>query len=198
MIIISWFLSFIVPIVPFFIEGSYGLEKESRACVISTKVFAGAFYDGVTVSLTPLNVVTVVYGIILYRVHQSSRRIMAIAPITNRGVNDNNVAAPNMKREIKIMQQMLNQSTIISAGGLLMFFLIIWHKIRQQPAPEPLYLLGFNLITIFVSLLTITQFIMNEQVKIIAVQYICPRKPSNIQNTTNQRQIVRSTTNYTT
>jgi hypothetical protein len=81
MIIINWFLGFIMPIVPFFIEGSYGLEKESRACVISTKVFAGSFYDGVTISLTPLNVVTVVYGIILYRVRQSTRRITNIALI---------------------------------------------------------------------------------------------------------------------
>jgi len=191
MIIIDWFLSFLVPIVPFFIESSSGLEKESRGCVISTKVFSGSFYNGVTVSLTPLSVVTVVYGIILYRVHQSTRRITTVVPIINRNVHDNNVAAPNMKRERKIIQQMSTQSSALSLGGLLMFFLIICHKIRQEPAPEPLYLLGFNLITMFVSLLTIIQFIMNEKVKNIAVRYVCPRQPSNIQNTTNQRQFTR-------
>jgi hypothetical protein len=80
-----------------------------------------------------------------------------------------------MKLEAKIMQQMAIQSSTVSGGGLLMFFLIIWHKIRQEPALEPLYLLGFNLITMFTSLLTIAQFIMNEKVKIIAVRYVRPR-----------------------
>ena len=191
MIIINWLLGFILPIVPFFIDGSYGLEKESRGCVIKSEVFAGSFYVGITVSLTPLSVVTIVYGIILHRVRQSGRRVTAIVPNVNRGVPGNNVAAPNLKREAKIMHQMSAQSSIISCGGLPMFFLIIWYKTRQQLAPEPMYLLGFNLITIFVSLMTVAQFIMNAKVKNVVVHYVRPRQPRNIQNTMSQRQITR-------
>jgi hypothetical protein len=187
MIIINWFFAFIVTIVPFFIENSYGLEKESRGCVISSKVFAGAFTAGVTVSLIPLNIVTIIYGIILHRVRQSGKRATTIARSVIKNVLGKNIPTPNMKRQAKIMHQMSINSSILTAGGFPMFFLIIWHEIKQQPAPEPLYVLGFNSITICVSLMTIAQFIMNDKVKSAAVNYIHPRQPSNILNTTSQR-----------
>jgi hypothetical protein len=186
MIVINWFSGFIVTIIPFFIKGSYGLEKESRGCVISSKVFAGAFYAGITVSLIPLNIVTIVYGIILHKVRQSAKRVTAIAPNVIRNVPANNVATPNMKRQAKIMHQMSINSSILSAGGFPMFFLIIWYEIKKQSAPEPLYVLGFNSITICVALMTIAQFIMNEKVKNVAVKYIHPRQLPNTQNTTTQ------------
>ncbi|CAF3997770.1 unnamed protein product [Adineta steineri] len=188
MIIIHWSISFLASSIPFFIESSYGLEKESRACVLTTKVFAGSMYAGVIVCLIPLNTVTIVYAIILYRVRQSTRRITMIVPTTLNGVHRNNIATPNMKREIKIMQQMSTQSSLMSGGGLLMFFLCIWYKI-QHSAPEVLYLLAITLITICVTLLTITQFIMNTKVKNIAMHYIYPRPPATtIQTTTLVRQ----------
>jgi hypothetical protein len=168
MIILNWFLGFTVTIVPFFIKGSYGLEKESRGCVISSKVFAGAFYTGIIISLIPLNTVTIIYGIILHRVRQSANRVTPIA----------SVSTPNMKRQAKIMHQMSINSSILTAGGFPMFFLIIWHEIKQQAAPEPLYVLGFNSITICVALMTIAQFIMNDKVKNVAVNYIHPRQPT--------------------
>jgi hypothetical protein len=181
MIIINWFFAFIVTIVPFFIEGSYGLEKESRGCVISSKVFAGAFTAGVTVSLIPLNIVTIVYGIILHRVRQSGKRAATTARSVIR-----NVSIANMKRQAKIMHQMSINSSILAAGGFPMFFLIIWYKIEKQPAPEPSYVLGFNSITICVLLMTIAQFIMNAKVKSVAVKYIHPRQLPNIKNTISQ------------
>jgi hypothetical protein len=133
-----------------------------------------------------LNTVTIVYGIILHQVRQSAKRVAVIAPSVIRSVPNNNVATPNMKRQAKIMHQMSINSSILTAGGLPMFFLIIWHEIKKQPAPEPLYVLGFNSITICVSLMTIVQFIMNDKVKSVAVKYIHPRQLPNISNTTSQ------------
>jgi hypothetical protein len=187
MIIMNWVLGFTVTIPPFFIKGSYGLEKESRGCVITSKVFAGAFYTGVTISLLPLNTVTTVYGIILHRVRQSGKRVTANAPSVIRSVPGNNVATPNMKRQAKIMHQMSINSSILSTGGFPMFFLIIWHEITKQLAPEPMYVLGFNSITICVLLMTIAQFTMNEKVKNGALKYIRPRQRPNISNTISQQ-----------
>ncbi|CAF1444243.1 unnamed protein product [Rotaria sordida] len=177
-----------LPIVPFSIDGSYGLEEESRSCVLRTEIFAGTLYACVTVCLIPLNAVTIVYGIILYQVRQSTRRVMPFAPSGGPG---NNVATPNMKREVKIMRQMSTQSGMIASGGSLIFVLCIWHGIKKDSAPEPLYLLAFTSITVFALMLTIAQFIMNEKVKSIAVQYICPRQPTIILSTMTQQRVVR-------
>ncbi|CAF3992991.1 unnamed protein product, partial [Rotaria sp. Silwood1] len=97
MIIIQWFIGLLVPVVPFFIKDSYELEKESRACRLTSHTPAGSLYGTITIYVAPLSAVVIVYGIIFYRVRQSTRRIWAIAPTVIRLPANNNVAAPNMK-----------------------------------------------------------------------------------------------------
>ncbi|CAF4346004.1 unnamed protein product [Rotaria sp. Silwood2] len=98
MIIIQWLIGLLVPVVPFFIKDSYELEKESRACRLTSHTPAGSLYGTITIYVVPLSAVIIVYEIIFYRVRQSTRRVWAIAPTVIRLPANNNVAAPNMKR----------------------------------------------------------------------------------------------------
>ncbi len=114
--------------------------------------------------------------IILYHVRQSSRRVTVITITAPR-----QAATPNGKRELKIMQNMSLQSSIISfgVGGILYLVLVIWLATQQHSPPESFYLLAINLISIFTALMMIALFLMNKEVKTIALNYIHRRPPSN-------------------
>lgn len=70
------------------------------------------------------------------------------------------------------MRQMFRQTSTLIFGGLMYLFLIIWHVSREQSLPQPLYLLGFNFLTISIVLANIIQFIMNKKVKQVILDVI--------------------------
>ncbi|CAF4108107.1 unnamed protein product [Rotaria sp. Silwood2] len=162
---------FLVPTLPLvFIHGSFGLEVESRGCVLTSKAFSAAIFCATASFSVPLSLVIVVYGIIFYNVRQSTRRVMPF-------VSNNNISSTknNAKRELKIVQQLVIQSGCLSCGGIFYLINILWHKLSDIPLPKPMYLIGFSFMTNMISLMTVFQFFMNRNVKEIVVPHICKR-----------------------
>jgi hypothetical protein len=124
--------------------------------------------------------VTIIYGIIICHIHQSTRRIAQAAPSVITGTHRRGFLGPNMKRELKVMQNMSVQTTLISLGGILSLVLDIWHITRPDPPPESIYLLSFELISIFTTFMIIALFLMNNAVKNIVWGYIFRKPPANM------------------
>jgi hypothetical protein len=143
--------------------------------------------------LIPLNVVTIVYGLILHRARQSTRRIALVRPnvISNR--DHPNAHLPNGKRELKLMQKMLVQSGLISLGGILYLILVFWNATQQDSPPEAFYLLAINFISISTTFMIIALFLMNKQVRKIALSYIYRPSPTNIPQSLTHRPMARFT-----
>jgi hypothetical protein len=133
------------------------------------------------VFLIPLNVVTIIYGLILHRVRQSSRRIALVRPDVIIITAQPNVHLPNGKREVKLIKNLSTQSGLISLGGILYLILVFWNATKQDSAPEPIYLLTFNSRIICNVFMMIALFLMNKQVKKIALSYIYRPSQTNIQ-----------------
>lgn len=149
-------------------------------------------YTVVTIFIIPLNIVTIIYGVILHHVHQSSRRAVAIVPNVITNTATTRASAPNGKRELKLMQNLSVQTTIISLGGILYLILVIWYAAQQQGPPEPFYLLALNLISISTTIMMIALFLVNKVVKKIALSYIIRRPPARtIQSATTRQPITR-------
>lgn len=171
LIIANWIIGIAISIVPFFYENGFQLEIESRSCMVTTKIVSISMYVVITIFLIPLSIVTIIYGIILHHVHQSTRRVMAIAPNAITNITNVGTSIPNGKRELKLMQNLSTQTTIISFGGTLYLILVIWYAIQPSP-PESFYLLAVNLICIATTLMMIALFLMNKTVKKIAFGFI--------------------------
>jgi hypothetical protein len=162
---LTWIISIIVCIPPFFVEGGYALEEESRSCVLSSKVYLLALYITVVSCIIPFNIIASVYIQILLHVRRSTRRVWAFHQNTNNDVRKS-------KREMKLMKQMIIQTSVLISGGPIFLFLVGWHAITDQPPPESLYLLGFNLLTTVGALAPFVQFIMNKQLKEFLIQFL--------------------------
>ncbi|CAF4173598.1 unnamed protein product [Adineta steineri] len=189
LIAINWLVSVIIPIKPFFHHDGFGYEEESRSCVVTPKIVSISAYVVVLIFVIPLNIVTIVYGVILYRVRQSTRRIAVVKLDTITSTVHNRTHVPNGKRELKIMQNMSAQSTIISCGGILYLILVIWLATQQHsPPPESFYLLALNLISIFTAIMMIALFLMNKPVKKIVSDYIFQLCKVKIETATNRTQ----------
>ncbi|CAF1364381.1 unnamed protein product [Rotaria sp. Silwood1] len=113
----------------------------------------------VTGYIIPVNVAILIYGIILYHVRQSSRRVVNVAStITNRHIC-------NVRREMKLVRNILIQLTILFCGGALCSVVVLWQVIGPEgiSPPEPLYLLRINSLTVFITVMLIVLFGMNAQ-----------------------------------
>jgi len=193
LIIINWTVSIIIPIRPLFYPNGFRLEVESRICVVTPKIVSISMYVVAIIFLIPLNVVTIVYGLILHRVRQSSRRIALVKPDVIIITAQPNVHLPNGKRELKLIQNMLVQSGLISLGGILYLILVIWNAAKQDSAPEPLYLSAVNCIVIFNGFMMIALFLMNKQVRKIALSYVYRPSPRNIPQSRTHRPMAQFT-----
>jgi hypothetical protein len=165
LIIISWIISILTPIVPFFFEHGYELQTVSRVCTISAKVTITSIYIFITMFFIPLNLVIIIYGIILHFARQSARRIAAHASSTISSLTTGNVARPNMKREMKLMKNMLIRSSILACGGIPYSILVLWYAIQKETVPEPLYSFSIYTVVIFIAISMVALFFMNKQVK---------------------------------
>lgn len=172
MIIINWILCFVSCLLPFFIPHGFALEKESRSCVVTSRMTLLAAYIALTSSIIPFNIITSVYGMILFHVHRSTRRIRALrAQNVPESLNNPNLTRKTT-REVKLMKQMIIQMSILLVGGPIFLFLIFWHAITSQSAPEFLYLLGFNSMSFVAAAVTVVQFLMDEKLKRLTFEYI--------------------------
>jgi 7 transmembrane receptor (rhodopsin family) len=167
MIVGNWILCCLICLLPFFIEHGFGLELESRSCVVTSKMTLLALYTSMTSCILPFNVIIMVYGMIFFHVHRSTRRIRALR---TDPVNTQQSLAGKNTREIKLMKTMLIQMSILLFGGPVFLFLIIWHAVESKPAPEFLYLLGFNAMTMVGSIVIVVQLLMDDKLKQVAKQ----------------------------
>ena len=162
LIILTWIISLVICIPPFFVENGYGLEIESRSCVISSKMFILALYITFVSCLIPFQIIIYIYLYILCYVYRSTRRIHAFHQ------NINHLRKTN--REMKLMKQMLIQTSILLTGGPLFLFLVLWHATQSQSPPQYLYLLAFNLMTIVATIVPLIQFFMHKQIRQSSLQ----------------------------
>ena len=161
MVIANWCLGFSVAAIPLlFYERGYGLEIESRACIMSSKVFGAAMFASIFSYSIPLGIVTLVYGVIFYQVRQSSRRVTAFNDTSN-----SNLTRTNAKRELRIARQLVQQSGCLLGAGGLYLVNMFWQKFTTIPLPKPMYLVGFTIMTNMFSLMIVFQFFMNKSVR---------------------------------
>ena len=167
LIALNWILGCILSIGPFFLGNGYVLEQESRLCTATTKNFLSALYVIGIGFLIPVLISATMYGIILYRAFQSSRRVFL--------VRSNSVGSqmPNARREIKIIGNMIIIMTVFVSGGIPFLVLVFWHVIEPtRPPPSSLYLLSNNTISFAVTLTVLVLFILNQQMKRVVFGYI--------------------------
>jgi hypothetical protein len=172
MIITSWLISILMPIIPFFFEHGYGLEVEAHLCVPSTKIFFTSIFYVIIAFVIPLNIVTIIYTIIFYYVRQSTRRVIGfISNTTTMTITTNNTIL-NVRREMKLMKNMSILISLLICGGTPYLILVLWHVILTQSPPESFHLLSTNFIPIFIALKMIALFCMCRKVKHSALQYL--------------------------
>ena len=164
LIVLTWIISLIVCIPPFLIENGYGLEIESRSCVVSSQMCLIALYITFVSCLIPFNIVIFIYLYILLNVYRSTRRVNAFEQRDNR--------LRKKKREIHLMKQMIIQTIILLSGGPIFLFLLTWNATQSHPPPQFLYLLGFNLMTFVATIVPFIQFIMNQQLTKYSLQFL--------------------------
>lgn len=178
LIVINWTIGILIAIRPFFYHHGFELEVESHSCIVTPKAPAISFYVVVTVFVTPLSLMIAIYTYIIWRIHQSSRRVMIAGSTEHVSGHHGSPSVVNCKREVKLMKRLLVQAGLLASGGFLYLILIIWHEADPQTLPIPLYLLSVSVISIFTACMVIASFLMNKKVKDIAFGYCFkPRNP---------------------
>lgn len=184
-IALSYIICLILPIVPFFFDGAYVFEEESRICTLTPKYLNMSTYIGIVAFVIPLNIgITIYVRIIQYA--RAQRRI--IAPIPS---NTTNSRMPNLKREMKVARNMLLMVLAFVIAGIVNSVLVIWLSagVSTKP-PESLYLLDFVSISLGAALYMIAQVTSNKEIKTVMRQYLQCRYNRIESTTTNIRQII--------
>ncbi|CAF3679621.1 unnamed protein product [Rotaria sp. Silwood1] len=172
LIALNWILGILVSTVPFFFDGSFAYEKESRLCLLTSKIFSLSMYAITIGFVIPLNSSIMIYSIIFHHARRSSRRIV---PAISNTIT---TYIPNARREMKLAQNMIMIETFYAAAGIPLLVLILWQGIQpKNPPPEPLYLLRMNSISLFGTIMMIMLFCTNKKVKDIVLSYpYCERR----------------------
>ncbi|CAF3423718.1 unnamed protein product [Rotaria socialis] len=166
-IALNWIIGILFSIEPFFFDGGFGFEKESRLCILTSKTISTFIYGIVIEFMVPLSISFVIYGIIFQGVHKSPRRIFVSTSETGTS------QMPSARREIKIIKNMIMLEGIFGAGGTLFLTLVLWHILLPSSSPsEALYFLSINSMSLSIGLMMIAIFALNKQVKNIALGYI--------------------------
>ena len=158
MVVINWPLGLVLPLVPFFVEGAYIYEPESRLCTCTTKKTVTSIYGIVTSFIIPFNTMVIIYIKLVHHACRSSRRVQPSQTTST-------VATPNMRREMRLVRNMCILLGIMLGGGIPYLCMVIWHAITSEPAPHSLYLLIINSIHICTALMMAALFMLNQQVK---------------------------------
>ena len=167
MTVCNWVLSLLVPIGPLLIPNGLGLERESRLCVVSSKVSSAAILCVVIVFCLPLSAVVTIYVVIYHHARRSTRRVI---PETLNGTAHN--PGYHTKRELKLMQLLVLQAAAFGSGGILYLMNILWQAGSKTPLPQPLYALGFCLMSYSMPFAGINQFLLNKPVRDAAMKYL--------------------------
>jgi hypothetical protein len=162
LIILKWFLSFLIPLQPFFIEGGYMLMEEYRMCGISIKILSIIIYSNITSFVFPATIVIMIYSKILYQVRQSTRRVAS--NLTGRSMSLH-TSVPSVERNLKVMKNILLLMGIFMCGGSPFLILTLCNIIKPQSSPKQLYILSLNSILLCAAILMGVLFFTNKKVK---------------------------------
>ncbi|CAF2099762.1 unnamed protein product [Rotaria magnacalcarata] len=110
LVALNWIIGILFSIEPFFFDGGFGFEKESCLCILTSKTISTSIYGIVVVSMIPLSISFVIYGIIFRGVHKSSRRIFAST--SEIGTSQ----MPSARHKIKIIKNMIVLEGIFGTG----------------------------------------------------------------------------------
>jgi hypothetical protein len=168
-IVSSWFLSILFPIEPFFFDGAYIYESESRICLLTSKKFSTAMYSVVTTFVIPFVIIAIAYSKILYTIYQSKQRVQPIVPNI---LPDANLKI-NRNREMKLAQNMIITLGCFMCGGIPFLTLMMWQVIVSDPPPDVLFLLSFISMSVFSSVMMFCVFYLNDRVRKIVSIYFC-------------------------
>ena len=191
LITFGWFLSILVSLPPFFISGGFVFEKESRQCIVSTKFYALALSCLVTFSSTPITLLGMIHMKILIHVHRSTRRVHGLVRQPVRSATNTPNHTIRNKREIKLIRQMVTQTSTLMSGGYLYLTLIVWHWAREDPLPDLLYILTLSFLTIGIYVVGFVQFRTSKKVRETAIEYFFGRRvPIPVQKPPDREQQV--------
>jgi hypothetical protein len=102
---------------PFFIENGFGLTQEYRMCAPTVKLLSVALCSTIIRFIIPVSIVTIVYSINLYQVHQSARRV---SPHIISDSTPKHTSLPGARRILKMMQNIIISPYLI---------LILWNHL---------------------------------------------------------------------
>ena len=172
LIVIHYLLTIVLPILPVFIGNGLGFENESRLCLCSTKVFSSSIFVATNAYIIPLSIAIIVYGRILYTVRESTRRITAFTAANNNPLSTTNqLPRINIRREMKLMKNILVVVSILLCAGAPYLTVLLWNVASLGQPPAPLYLLIMLLITVACVFKMIIIFNMNNDIKNVAKEY---------------------------
>ena len=163
----NWAVSLLVPIGLLLIGDGLGLERESRLCLVSSKVLSAATWCVVIIFCIPLSVVVTIYAVIYHHARRSARRV--IPATSNIHLHNTGHQA---RRERKLAQLLVLQTGSFACGGIIYSINILWQALSHTPLPVPLYSIGFNLITFFMPFAGINQFLLNKPMRDAAMKYL--------------------------
>ena len=148
MVFLTWASSFLFQMVPFYFTSDfYRLELESRCCVATTQHPFLALYSTSTAFFIPMLIIIFTYAMIFWAVRKTKHQIHVIDPIQPQMRTDRVVHRPlNIRRELKIMNQMMLQLGLTILSGSLYVILLMWQLFARYNAPELLYVLSIDAI----------------------------------------------------
>ena len=169
MIVLSWILSILFPIVPLFFEGAYRYEYESRICLLTSQKSITSIYSIITTFMIPFVIIGIAYSKILYTIVRSTQRVHPV--IVNNVVD----TAPriNRKREMALTKNMAITLGCFIFGGTPFFVLIIYQSITALHPSDLFFLLSVVSISVFSSIMMLSIFLLNSQVRKITWAYLC-------------------------
>lgn len=163
MIFISWLISAGLATMPLFVDHGYVFEEETRLCIPTSKIFFTSIYVVVIGFVIPLNFITIIYAMIFYYVRQSTRRVFAFRSNTIQNIGNLSIFA--VRRDMKLMRNMLILLGILITGGTPFLMLIIWQAISKEPPATHFYILSINFIPNCISINMVLLFFMSKEVK---------------------------------
>ena len=169
MIILKWLISFLISIQPFFIQNAFDLVEDYRICTTTTKVLSVALYAIFLSFVIPLNIIVIIYGIILYQVRQSTRRVTANNTIGSAVVRNSSQFAA--RRNLKIMKKMLLLLNILMCGGTPYLILVIWNVIHSETSFTEFYYIAVHFLSLSGCIMMMIIFFTNSPIKKIISKY---------------------------
>lgn len=164
LIALNWIIPMLLSMVPFFINDAFTYENESRLCILTSKKFWISAYSMIAEFVLPFNITSIIYITIVFHIRSSTRISSSIS-------NSFRTRMRRLKREIKVVNNMMILLVVFSFGGIPYLSLIIWQGLNPHNLPpESFYLLSIQAIPLGIVLKLIVILRLNKQVSDIILR----------------------------